>query len=96
MPPGEDLDHVDAIERQLERGGNGFDRQTLAAAWDPHEEDALGHDFLGQAVAHPKELTALQQPFLQLLQAADVPDARTLGNILDHAAAAHQEALFFQ
>jgi hypothetical protein len=42
MPPGEDLDHVDAIERELESGSNGFDGEALAAAWDAHEEDPLG------------------------------------------------------
>ena len=96
MSAGEDLDHVDAIERDIERGRDGFHREALAAARDPHEEDSLGHDLVGQGVAHLKQLAALQQPFLELLETADLPDGGALRDILDHAAAAHQEAFFFQ
>ena len=48
----ENLDHVDAVQRKLERGRNRFNRETLAAARNPHQENALGHDFAAQTVAH--------------------------------------------
>src|SRR5262249_22312365 len=53
--PGEDLDHVDAIERQLEAGGRRLDREALAAARDAHDEHALRDDLGAQLIAHLEE-----------------------------------------
>ena len=72
VPAGEDLDHVDAVQRKLEMRGDGLHAEALAAARNAHHEQALGHDLGAQAVAHLKQLAALQQPFLQALQAADL------------------------
>ena len=76
VPAGEDLGHVDAVERQLETRRDGFDAEALAAARDAHHEQALGDDFRAQVVAHLEELAALQQPLLQPLEAADLAEIR--------------------
>ena len=96
MAAGEDLDHVDAIERKLELRGDGFDAQALAAARDAHDEHALGHDLGAEAVAHLKQFAALQQPCLQALQAADFADAGAVGDVLDDAAAIDQQPFLLE
>src|SRR6202020_19942 len=87
MPAGEDFDHVDSIERKLEIRGDGFDREALAAARDAHHEDALGYDVGAQAFAKLKQFAPLEQPLLEPLETADLPDAAAVGNVLDDAAA---------
>ena len=71
--PGEDLDHVDAVERQLEVRGDRLHAEALAAARDAHHEHALRDDLRVQAVAHLEQLAALEEPLLQAFEAADVP-----------------------
>src|SRR5579864_1594668 len=96
VPPGENLDHVYSVERKLEIRGDGLDGQALPAAGNPHDENTLGHDFLGQVVAQMEEFSALQQPFLETFEASDFPEPLTVRNILDDAAAIHQEPLFLE
>ncbi len=93
---GEDLDHVDAVEGELESGGDGLDAQALAAAGHAHQQKGLGHDFAGKRVAHLEQLAALQQPFLETFQAAHFFQARAQVNVFDDAAAVHQQALLFE
>ena len=47
-------------------------------------------------VAHLKKLAALQQPFLEPVEAADLAQGGAVGNILEHAAAVDQQALLFE
>ena len=96
MPAGEDLDHVDAIERKLEVRGDGFDAQALAAARDAHDQHALGHDVGAQALAQLKQFAPLQQPLLEALEAADFADAGAVGDVLDDAAPVDQQPLFLE
>ena len=96
MAAGKDLDHVDAVEGQIEVRGNGFDRETLAAAGDPHHEQPLGGDVGAEGVAHLKKLAALGQPLLQGFEPADIAHAATLGDEFDGAAAVDQEAFLFE
>ena len=49
---GEDLDHVDAVERKLELIGDGLHRKALAAAGDAHHQQAFGHDLRADGIAH--------------------------------------------
>src|SRR6266478_5938433 len=93
---GEDRDHVDAIERQLEAGRDRLDGQTLAAARDAHDQHPFGHDLGADAVSHLEQLAPLHQPLLHERQSADVLDAGLDGEVLDHAGAVHQHALLFE
>src|SRR5437667_1757008 len=93
---GEDRDHVDAIERQLEAGRDRLDGQTLAAARDAHDQHPFGHDLGADAVSHLEQLAPLHQPLLHERQSADVLDAGLGGEVLDHAGAVHQHALPFE
>src|ERR1019366_5019516 len=61
-----------------------------------HDEDALGNDLRAQALAHLEKLAALQQPFLQAFQSADVFEIFALGDKLDHAASVYQQTFFFE
>src|SRR4030095_16751011 len=73
---GEHLDDVDAVEREIERGGDRLDREALAAARDAHDQHALRHDLGAQLVAHLEEPAAVEEPLLHELEPADVVDAR--------------------
>src|SRR5262245_1490676 len=92
----EHLDHVDAVERQLERGRDGLDRQALAAAGDAHDEAALRDDLGAQLVAHLEQLAAVEQPLLHDLETADVVDTRDGRQELDDARPVDQRALLLE
>ena len=70
--------------------------EALAAARDAHDQHALGHDFGAQAVAHLKQLAALEKPLLEALEAADLAEAGAVGDELDEAGAVDQQPLFFE
>src|SRR5450755_417747 len=93
---GEDLDHVDAVERQLEIRSNGFHRKALAAAGNTHHQQSLGRDICAEGVAHLKEFAAFDQPLLQAFETADLAHVASLGDEFDGAAAVHQQALLFE
>ena len=59
---GKNLHHVDAIEGQIKGAGDGAGGEAFPAAGDAHEEQPLGDDFRGQAVAQHEQPAALREP----------------------------------
>jgi hypothetical protein len=76
---GEDADHVDAVERQLEARRDRLDREALPAARDAHDEHALRDDLRADLVAHEEELPAVDEPLLHDPEAADVVEPDSSG-----------------
>src|SRR5262249_30156519 len=92
----EDLDHVDAIERQLQARRDRLDAEALAAPRDAHHQDTLPPDPRADLAPPLAQLTALVQPLLHDLEAADLVDAGHAGDVLDETDAIDELPLLLE